>query len=107
MALTSVILLASGTLAFSLATMSAAALYADSVMRKELRTQAALDAEACLDTAKLMAAKDYFISGTIQIRDFGCVAEFTNDLNGHISMTVSADLSGVSEDASGDVFLSG
>lgn len=105
MALTAVILLASGALAFSLATMSAAALYADSVMKKELRAQAGLNAQACLDTARLMAEKDYFISGQILIRDFDCSANFQNDFNGRVSVSVIAKSSDVSARASGSFGL--
>ena len=105
MAVTAVLLLASGALAFSLATMSAAALYADSVMKDELRIQAGFNAEACLDSVKLMAEKNYFISGTIVIRDFDCKAEIQNDLNGHVSIAVKAQASGVTARDSGSLTL--
>lgn len=107
MALTAVAVLASGALAFALATMSAAAFYADQVMKKELRAQANLNAEACLDTAKLMAVKDYFVSGSIQIQDFNCTARFINDFLGHVSISVTANISGVEESDSGSLTLSG
>jgi len=106
MATIAVIMLALGSLAFSLVTMAAAGRYADMVMRKEIRIQAGLNAGSCLETAQLMAAADYFISGTILIRDFGCIANVVNDFRGHISIAVRAVLSGVTEYASGSLTLS-
>ncbi len=105
MAVTAVLLLASGALAFSLATIGAAAIYADSVMKKELRIQAALNAAACIDTLKLMAEKDYFIAGDIEVRDFRCKATVQNDQNGHVSIAVRAQISGVTARDSGNILL--
>jgi hypothetical protein len=95
MAVTAVLLLAMGSLAFSLVTMSAAAFYADTVMRRELRTQARLNLEGCLDTAELMAAKDYFLSGSVAIPDFDCSALFTHLDDSHVRINATATLSGV------------
>lgn len=94
-AVTAVILLAAGTLAFSLATMGAAVLYSDSVMRKELRIQAGLNVEACLDSVELMAAKDHFLGGEISFRDFGCSASVTRSDSSNLSVNATATLSGV------------
>jgi hypothetical protein len=91
-ALTAVILLATGILAFSLVALSAAVSYADMVAQKELRIQATLNAQACLETAELMAAKDYFISGTFLISQFGCEATFVNDGRGSVHIHVQAKL---------------
>ena len=95
MALIAVVLLATGTLAFSLATMSAAASYADMAFRRELRIQTQLNAEACLDTVSLMAAKDYFLSGSVHLNEFGCDAQVANDFNGNVSIKASAKISDV------------
>ncbi len=96
MALIAVILISTGVLVFSLATMSAAVSYSDVVSRKEIRIQAQLNAEACLDTAILMAAKDYFISGNIPIKEFGCEADFENDFEGNITISIYAKLGDIS-----------
>ena len=95
MALIAVVLLATGTLAFSLATVSAAATYADMTYRRELRIQAQLNAEACLDSVSLMAAKDYFLNGPVHLSEFGCDAVVTNDFNGNVSLGVRTALGGV------------
>ncbi len=95
LALVAVILLATGTLAFSLGIVSASAEYADAVLRRELRIQADLFARACLDSVTLMAAKDYFISGTISLREFGCLADVTNDFNGNIGINAFSTVQGV------------
>ena len=56
-ALIAVIMASLTMLAFSLIASDAAAGYSDMVDRRELRIQAGLNAEACLDTASLMLAK--------------------------------------------------
>jgi len=95
MAVTAVMLLAAGTLAFSLATMSAAALYSDAIMRRELRIQAGLNVQACLDSVELMAEKDYFLTGKIGLADFGCRATITKLDSSHMSINATTTLSGV------------
>ena len=95
MALIAVVLLAISTLAFSLATMSAAASYSDVAYRRELRIQAQLNAQACLDSVSLMAAKDYFLNGPVHLFAFGCNAVVTNDFNGNVSIEVRTTLGGV------------
>lgn len=97
-ATTAVILLATGTLAFSLVVLSSAVIYADSVSRHELRIQANLNAKSCLDTAALMAAKDYFLNGAIYISEFGCNAVISRDGIGNISVEATASLNGVCSD---------
>jgi len=94
--LIAVILLATGTLAFSVVTISAAASYSDSVMRHELRLQAGLNLSGCLDTAELMIAKDYFLNGNMSLSEFACVAGVSNNFNGNILINATATLSGVS-----------
>jgi hypothetical protein len=39
-----------------------------------------------------MVSKDYFLSGKIKIRQFGCVADIVNDMNGGVSFNVEAKL---------------
>lgn len=95
-AVTAVILLAAGVMAFSLAALGSAVLYSDAVYRRELRIQANLNAESCLDTAALMAAKDYFLNGHIYISEFGCDAAISRDGAGNASITAQTSLAGVS-----------
>ena len=95
-ATTAVILLATGTLAFSLVALGSAVLYADIINRRELRIQANLNAEACLDTAALMATKDYFLTGPVYISAFDCNATISRDGAGNVSVKASASLAGVS-----------
>jgi hypothetical protein len=42
-----------------------------------------------------MIARDYFISGTITLSEFGCIAHVTNDFNGKYSVDAVAELSGI------------
>jgi hypothetical protein len=95
-AVTAVILLAAGVMVFSLVTLGSAVLYSDAVYRRELRIQANLNAESCLDTAALMVAKDYFLAGSVYISEFGCNAIVTRDGVGNVSITARASLAGVS-----------
>jgi len=89
-AVTSVIFLALSTLTFSLVVLNAVIDYADSVEKKELRIQAKMNAESCLDHATLMTAKDYFISGKFDLPIFGCSSDFANDFKGNITINVKA-----------------
>lgn len=88
-------LLATGTLVFSLVTMSSAISYADGVYRQELRIQGRFNARACLEAASLMAAKNYFISGDVVLNKFGCIANFANDFTGSITINIEANLGDV------------
>jgi type II secretory pathway pseudopilin PulG len=97
-AVTAVILLAAGVIAFSLAALGSAVLYSDAVNRRELRIQAGMNAEACLDSAALMAAKDYFLIGSVYISEFGCNATISRNSAGDVSVKASARLVGVSSD---------
>ncbi len=103
-ATTAVILLATGTLAFSLAALGSVVLYADSVSRREMRIQADLNAEACLDTAALMAAKDYFLSGSVYVSKFNCDAVVSRDGAGVVSIKASASFNGVNSSVSNTTF---
>jgi hypothetical protein len=87
-----VVILATGCLVFSLVTLLGATSYAESVYKRELRIQADLNAYACLDLVTVMVSKDYFLSGKIKIRQFGCVADIVNDMNGGVSFNVEAKL---------------
>ncbi len=104
-ALTAVIILTSGIIAISLAAMNSALLYADQVNLREYRIQADLNAAACLDTAELMAKKNYFISGTIIIGEFGCTANVTNNFLGNVEIKVVAKFNSVSGYENGEVIL--
>ena len=97
MALIAVMLLATGTLAFSLASFASAASYAESATLKEYRIQAGMDLEACLDSVSLMAAKDYFLHGTVELQVFGCVANVTNDFSGNVSIDATSTVGEVEE----------
>jgi hypothetical protein len=96
MALIAVILLATGTLAFSLVTMSSAAAYADSVERRERRIQATLNARACLDAVQIMTAKDYYIFGAFELKEYGCNVTVNNDLAGRVLINIVAAIGDIS-----------
>ncbi|MDQ2933181.1 MAG: hypothetical protein M3Q80_02255 [bacterium] len=70
---TAIILLASGTLVFSLTTLGAVILYADSIDRAEMRMQKNLNQIACKDTQRLIQAKDYFVTGDVFVHEFDCI----------------------------------
>lgn len=94
-ALIAVIILATGTLAFSLAACAAAATYADNVHRREARIQARLNAASCVDTAKLMAVKDIFLAGNTYIPELGCTAMIARDApSGSVIVTATAIFDG-------------
>ena len=96
-ALISTVLLATGVLAFSIATLASAVLYSDLVWRREIRIQVGLNLTACLDTAELMISADYFISGAVGIGEFGCTVMISNDFAGHTSAIATAGISGIAE----------
>ena len=85
-ALIAVLLLAAGSLSISLASLAAAAQYADIVTRHELRIQRSLNERACADTLELMITKDFFLQGNIGIPEFGCTAEVTNGIITNLSV---------------------
>lgn len=91
-----VVILATGILAISFSTLAGAISYSESVYKRELRIQANLNANACLDKVTLMVAKDYFLSGEIKIQEFGCIANITNDFNGGVSFVVESKLAMIS-----------
>ncbi len=99
-ALISVVLLATGVLAFSLATLASAVSYGDMVSRREIRIQAGLNLEVCLDTTELMIGRDYFLVGTSTLSEFGCIAFIISDMIGNYSIDASARLSGVTVNGS-------
>lgn len=57
--------------------------------------QVRLNLSACLDTVRLMIARDYFISGTSTLSEFGCTAYIENDFSGNYSADVVSELSGI------------
>jgi len=79
-----VILLATFILTFSLITLDTALSFSGGVYKKELRIQANLNADACLDQVTLMVSRDYFLSGQIKIKEFGCTANISNNFNGNV-----------------------
>lgn len=74
-AVSGVLLLSSGTLAVSLAVLGSAVSYTDVVFRRELRVQAALDRDACEESAALLKAKDVFATGLIELQEFNCSSD--------------------------------
>ncbi len=88
-ALIAVVLLSMTALLFSFVTMGSAFSYADTVSKRELRIQANMNADACLDTATLMTAKDYFLIGTSTLSEFGCTVQSTNDFAGNVTLNIS------------------
>jgi hypothetical protein len=106
MALVAVLLLSAGSIAFALSTLASVVFFADSVRTRELRIQTRLNVEACLDTLGLMAAKDYFLQGTVMVPELGCVAEVHNDLDGNLSAEAVSGLSGVTATDSRSFILS-
>jgi hypothetical protein len=90
-----VVILATGCLVFSLVTLLGATSYSESIYKRELRIQAGLNASACLDLVTVMVSKDYFLSGQIEVRQFGCVVDVVNDMNGGVSFAVEAKLGSV------------
>jgi len=75
-AVTSVLLISFGVLAMSLAALGAAAMYADSVSARESRIQNTLNQHACQDSQELIKEKDAFVSGNVDLPEFGCVISF-------------------------------
>ncbi|MDE2037885.1 MAG: hypothetical protein KGI69_01505 [Patescibacteria group bacterium] len=91
-----VAIVAVGSLASSLACMSAVRAYADSVYRRELRIQASLNADSCIEELPLLAAADPFIEGDIALPEFGCVLHVVAGPGGPYAAGASASLEGVS-----------
>lgn len=99
-ALVAVILIASGTLVFSLTALSSAVSFSENVYKRELRIQAGLNARSCLEIITLMLSRDYFLSGKVEIAELGCLSEIENDTNGGahiISKTVLEGVNGYEE----------
>jgi hypothetical protein len=94
-ALIAVILLALGIMSFSLCTASAALDYADSVYLHEARIQVNLNLTACLDSATLSVAKDYYLSGEVSFPNFACKVRITNDNSGNVSINATINAFGV------------
>lgn len=103
-ALTAVILLATASLVFAVIVVNNAASYADAVMRHELRIQAKLNAESCLESVKLMLDRDYFLNGKILLKDFNCTAFIENNYLGNMKVFATSSISGVSSSISSDRF---
>ena len=96
-ALISIGLLSSGTLAFALVTMTHTYSYVDMVMRRDLRIQAHLALESCVETVRLMFRKDIFLKGDIEIREFGCHAHIENISNRNATVSATSSISGVTQ----------
>ncbi|HTK33646.1 MAG TPA: hypothetical protein VL335_03855 [Candidatus Paceibacterota bacterium] len=84
-AVTAVVVIVSGILVYSVASMASVFAYSDVVLRREWRIQANFNAQACLETVALMSARDYFLEGDIKLEEFGCFAHVERD---HASNTV-------------------
>ena len=95
-ALVTIILVATGTLAFSLVVSSAALSYSDSVLRKELRMAARHNVHSCLESLTIMLAKDYFLNGEQHIRELNCSASVTNQLElGKVGFNVTTEINAI------------
>jgi hypothetical protein len=91
-ATTAVMVIAGFSLFFILTTISIANEYADNVSRREWRIQANFNAESCLSTVAIMAAKDYFLDGKIEVYELGCSGYVKQD---HINKTIEINTSAV------------
>ncbi len=97
MAMISVMLLSIGILAFSISSLASATMYSDMVYRREIRIQVNANLSSCMNTAKLMIQRDYFIYGTSTLSEFGCTIHISNDFMGNTSIYAIAELSGIKE----------
>lgn len=98
-AVTAVIMISFGMFFFALVNSISVNMYADSINKRELRIQASLNADSCIDRAKFFLEFDRFLIGSIEFSEFGCVIdiEHTNSGAGLNKYDVSAvaTLSGV------------
>ena len=94
-ALISVVLLASGVLVFSLTTLVAAVTFSDMTDRREMRIQAGLNLEVCLDTTELMVERDYYYIGTSTLPEFGCTVYVSRGAQNNYSIDALAELSSI------------
>ncbi len=94
-AVIALILIATGVMALSLASISSAYFYANSVNQREYRIQARLNVSACLDMATMIVAKDNFMNGATNIARLGCNISVANDFLGNISLNVSSEFHGI------------
>lgn len=96
LAVTAVLILAMGTLAFSMTSMAAAAAFADSSMKRELRIQARQNLASCFRYLAIYASKDAFLKGEIYVRDLDCNAHIEYEVDGRIIFRAKTILHGVS-----------
>ncbi len=96
-ALVSTVILATGVLAFSISTLASSVMYADMVDRREIRIQTSQNLAACLDTIRLMIARDYHMSGLYTLSEFGCSVNIMNDFNGNHSVDAISELSHIKQ----------
>lgn len=92
-AVVAVIMIASGTLIYSIVASSSAIEYIQSVYRRESRAQAVLYASSCVDSAAMIVAKDYFVRGTIAVSDFDCQVSIQPVASDPMSFVLSAQAS--------------
>ena len=71
-ATTAIILLVTGSIAFILATMTTAVMYADGIGRREARIQKSLNKHACEESRALAATKDYLEKILPTFPEFDC-----------------------------------
>jgi hypothetical protein len=105
-AMIAVLLLSLGAISLSVSSLGAVVLYADSVRTHELRIQASLNFEACLDSAQLIFASNYFITGEVTLLDMGCNVSFQNNFSGRVLVDTTSTLEGVSASGHRDLFNS-
>lgn len=103
LALTSLMVLSLGSLAFSAVVLNSSYAYFDSVNRRESRIQAQLYANSCLDYVSLMAAKDYFLNGKVELPQFDCTSIVENNFAGSFTIQVRSTFGGVNAHATGSV----
>lgn len=94
-ATTAVMIVAIGVISLSLVTLSSSVAFSDFIYRKELRVQSNLNSRACLSQILLMISEDYFLSGRIDLKEFGCLSDVSNDFNGNLNVSGRADFGGV------------
>jgi hypothetical protein len=78
-AVTAVIVISCLTLVYAILAIVSASDFSDSVTRREWRMQANLNAASCISTIELLAWKDYFLTGSVEAREFGCTAYIARD----------------------------
>ena len=74
-ALIAVLILSAGAFAILIVTVHSSYMYADSIEKRELRIQARLNVESCLQQVTIMIRQDRFLVGDFNIKELGCTVE--------------------------------